>query len=280
MKKIVFAYLLLSLFSLSVQSQDIQLIIRADDMGSFHAANNACVDGHQKGIITSVEVMTCCSWFPEAVSYLKTKDTTVDVGVHLMLTSEWINVKWQPHTKAESLTDKNGYFFPFMTPRNDLEASYPALSEQNWKIEEVEKEYRAQIEMAKKHIPRLSHVSTHMGVPNAEVTALVERLAKEYGLYVNMDGVKRFRADLKREQTATERIDAFIKAIEAMTPGTYMFVEHPAYNTDEMATVGHISYMDVGIDRQRVTDMFTSDKVKAALSKKGVKLISYGDLKK
>lgn len=271
--------LVLLFFTLSINAQDIKLIIRADDMGSFHAANDACIDGHQKGIITSIEVMTCCSWFPEAVSYLKEKDTTVDVGVHLMLTSEWINVKWKPHTKAESLTDENGYFFPFMTPRNDSEASYPALSEQNWKIEEVEKEYRAQIEMAKKHIPRLSHVSTHMGVPSAEVSALVERLAKEYGLYVNMEGVKRLRADLRREQTADERIDTFVKAIEEMTPGTYLFVEHPAYNTNEMQTVGHIGYMDVGVDRQRVIEMFMSDKVKAALTKKGVKLVSYNDLK-
>ena len=43
------------------------LVIRADDMGSFHAANVACVDGYLNGIETSVEVMAVTPWFPEAV---------------------------------------------------------------------------------------------------------------------------------------------------------------------------------------------------------------------
>jgi predicted glycoside hydrolase/deacetylase ChbG (UPF0249 family) len=280
MRKLFYVIMFLSLQTVSLMAQNIKLIIRADDMGSFHAANNACIDGHQKGIVTSIEVMTCCSWFPEAVSYLTNRDSIMDVGVHLMLTSEWLNIKWKPLTRSNSLTDENGYFFPFMTPRNDLETAYPALSEKKWKMDEVEKEYRAQIEMAKKNLPRLSHVSTHMGVLNHEVADLVQRLAKEYGLYVNQDSIKHFRVNLKREQTSSERIDAFIQAIQAMTPGTYMFLEHPAYNTNEMETVGHIGYMEVGIDRQKVIEMFMSDKIKDALVKKGVRLISYADLKK
>jgi hypothetical protein len=43
--------------------------------------------------------------------------------------------------------------------------NYPnkALLQNPWTIDEIEKEWRAQIESAKKYIPRLSHISAHMG---------------------------------------------------------------------------------------------------------------------
>lgn len=250
-------------------------------MGSFHAANEACIDGHQKGIIQSIEVMPCCSWFPEAVSYLKTRDTLVDVGIHLMLTSEWINVKWQPLTKTKNLIDENGYFYPFITPRTGLEAGYPCLISQSWNVDEVEKEFRAQIELVKKNIPRVSHISTHMGCNRLSeaVIQMTERLAKEYGLYVKMDDVKRLQTNIQINDSMEIWIDKFIKAIDSLIQGTYMFVEHPAYNTTEMETVGHIGYMNVAEHREKVIKLFTSEKVKQALRQKGVELISYADLK-
>ena len=87
------------------------LVIRADDMGSFHAANVACVDGYLNGIETSVEVMAVTPWFPEAVKMLES-NPTLDVGLHLVLTSEWDHIKWRPLTHCPSLTDNNGYFLP------------------------------------------------------------------------------------------------------------------------------------------------------------------------
>jgi len=40
-----------------------------------------------------------------------------------------------------------------------------------------------------------------------------------------------------------------------------------------------IGHGNVGLDRKWVTRVFTSEKVKAVIKKKGIKLISYGDLK-
>ena len=47
-----------------------------------------------------------------------------------------------------------------------------------------------------------------------------------------------------------------------------------------MKTVGHIGYENVAMDRQGVTDLFTSPKVKQALKDKNIDLISYNDLTK
>ena len=71
-----------------------------------------------------------------------------------------------------------------------------------------------------------------------------------------------------------------MKRCRAESGERYMFIDHPALDNDEMRTVGHIGYEHVAADRQGVTDLFTSDRVKQALREKGIKLISYNDLTK
>jgi len=47
---------------------------------------------------------------------LLSENPGLDVGIHLVLTSEWANMKWRPLTHAPSLVDADGYFFPMDTP--------------------------------------------------------------------------------------------------------------------------------------------------------------------
>jgi hypothetical protein len=125
-----------------------------------HTANVACIESYRNGIMKSVELMVPGPWFPEAVRLLNV-NPGLDVGVHLVITSEWNNIKWRPLTCCPSLTDKDGYFYPFIWQRED----YPegtALKNASWKINEIEAEFRAQIEMAKKicatyQSPKLQH---------------------------------------------------------------------------------------------------------------------------
>jgi len=65
----------------------ISLLVRADDIGSFHAANVGCIESYQNGIARSVELMPTCAWFPEAVKMLN-ENPGYDVGIHLLFTSE------------------------------------------------------------------------------------------------------------------------------------------------------------------------------------------------
>ncbi len=68
--------------------------------------------------------------------------------------------------------------------------------------------------------------------------------------------------------------------LKSLTPGTYLFVEHPAYDTPEVQAVHHIGYTAVATDRQGVTDMLTSDRVKEAIRRLNIRCISYADLMK
>lgn len=283
--KYIFAAAILMLgFSLKAQ----ELVIRIDDMGALHSVNAASIDTYQNGIAKSVEVLVVGPWFPEAVKMLK-ENPGLDVGVHLALTSEWDNVKWRPLTDCPSLVDENGYFYPMMWPNQ----GYPGRSvleiKDRFDIHEIEKEFRAQIELALKNIPQLSHISGHMMSTGYDpaVTALVQRLAEEYGLpsidradsgedygfsYIGYDGPT---------YTSEDKISSFIKGLDKVEKGKrYIFLDHPAYNDSEMQTVMHIGYENVGIDRQGVTDLLKSPKVLHAIQERGIKLIDINTLTK
>lgn len=272
-------------FSMDLAAQDagrIRLVVRGDDMGMAHSVNVATIDSYRNGIMRTIEVMAPTPWFPEAVAMLK-ENPGLDVGVHLVLTSEWETLKWRPLTHVPSLVDEDGYFFPMIWPGRAYGPDR-ALREQEWKLEEIEQELRAQIELAKKHIPQVSHVTSHMGFTGMDerVGALVKRLAVEYGLDIDLRelGVESVSYDGPK-RTPEEKIESFIRMLEKLEPGkSYMFLDHPAYDTPEMETVGHVGYTDVGLDREGVTRTFTDPRVKETIERLGIEVISYADLKK
>lgn len=262
------------------QTDPIRPIVRGDDMGFSHAANEAIIACYEQGIMTTVEVMPVTPWFPEVVA-LCNEHPDLDVGIHLALTSEWTNVKWRPLTVVQSLTDENGYFFPMIWP-NDNYGDDQALARQPWKLAEIEKEIRAQIELAVKNIPQISHVSSHMGFTNMdpEVQSLVRKLAKEYKIDIDLGEHNVQYVGLRGPKaTPIEKITSFISLLYSLKPGnTYMFLEHPAYDIPEVQAIHHIGYENVATDRQGVTEMWTDPKVKAAIKALGIDLISYASL--
>lgn len=280
MKKIFLSLIFLGtiFFGFAQRNQKIYLLVRADDMGSFHEANVACIQSYHAGIVRSIELMSVCPWFPEAVKMLK-ENPGCDVGIHLTLTSEWSNVKWRPLTHCPSLVDKDGYFFP-MVWKNENFPHHSSISESDWKLEEIEQELRAQIDIAMAHVSNISHYSIHMGFDGLDpkIGDLVSKLAKEYGLEVNTEGLQYF-VGWGKDIPIEQRIDKFCENLEKLLPGKYLFVEHPAENTKEMETVGHPGYQNVGKDRGEVTRVFTSEKVKQVIRKKRIELISYSNLK-
>src|SRR5687768_1560038 len=180
----IFILSLISFSGCSQNKQPVRLIVRGDDMGYSHAGNEALIRAYKEGIETSIEVIVPSPWFPEAVKMLQ-ENPNVDVGIHLAITSEWDNVKWRPVSACPSIRDADGYFFPMIRPN----PNYPgqAIMEQEWKLQDIEMEFRAQIELALKKIPRISHISGHMGCTNFDraVEALTRRLAVEYKIDID-----------------------------------------------------------------------------------------------
>ncbi|WP_276370682.1 polysaccharide deacetylase family protein [Chryseolinea sp. H1M3-3] len=283
MKKILSSIIifLLAITAEAQQKPGPRLIVRGDDMGFSHSGNEALIKCYKDGVQTSIEIIVPSPWFPEAVRLLK-ENPKADVGIHIALTSEWDNVKYRPVSHSPSLTDADGYFYPFIYPNKN----YPgqALTENKFSLEDIEREIRAQIELAIKKIPRITHISSHMGCynMNPDVKAIAKKLAKEYKIdidpseydvkYVSYSGAK---------ETSEQKVQSFIKMLDELKAGeTYLFVDHPGIDTPELRAISHIGYENVAVDRQGVTDAWTDPRVKEAIKNKGIQLISYADLKK
>lgn len=285
MRKKLFAgavlYCAMQFTLLSSDSEPTRLIVRADDMGSSRASNIACLKTSQEGVATSIEVMAVGPWFPETVRILRA-NPEIAVGLHLTLTSEWDLIKWRPLTSCPSLVDENGYFFPQIRKNSN----YPgqSISEHKWNLAEIEQEFRAQIELALRNLPQITHLSSHMGCTtfDKDVAAMVSGLAKEYNLTLETEIENLSYVTYKgSHKTLEEKEASFLKMLETLEKGkNYLFVDHPALDTEEMQGTFHIGYEDVARDRQGVTDLFTSPKIKAALQDKNIELATYNQIAK
>jgi predicted glycoside hydrolase/deacetylase ChbG (UPF0249 family) len=259
--------------------EEIMLLVRSDDMGAAHAVNEACLTTVTDGIARSIEVIVPAPWFLEAAEMLK-MHPHIDVGVHLDLTSEWSCVKWGPVSKnVPSLVDANGHFFPMTRQRPDWPPNTGFL-DSDWKIGEVERELRAQIEMALRHLPKVTHLSAHMGTATStpQLHRLVEHLGAEYGLATRLPNVGRAGRFGDKDDLPAEREAAMIRLIDRLKPGFWMLVEHPGLDTPEMRSIRHDGYENVAADRAAVTQVFTSKKVQRAIARRKIRLVSYADV--
>jgi hypothetical protein len=119
----------------------------------------------------------------------------------------------------------------------------------------------------------------HLGTAGAtaELRALSERLAAEYKLPLECKGAKGIGFG-RKVKTAEEKEAALAEVLEKLGPGLYVFVEHPGMDVGEMRGMGHKGYEDVAADREGVTRAFCGGKVKEVISRKGIKLMSYGQV--
>ena len=264
--------------------EPIYLLVRADDIGSSQAANGACTAVFAHGIARSVEIMATCAWFPAAVKQLQAQPD-YDVGVHLVLTSEWETIKWRPLSDAKSLVNEDGYFCASFG-RSPHVPDAIAFCDLAWTVADVAKELRAQIELTRKHLPWVSHLSMHMGGlrSDRQFMAIIEMLAAEYDLAVDLTahGFQRFPG-FGAQSTAllpAEKTQALLENLATLTPGKWIFVDHPAYDTPEMRATHHNGYENVALDRQGVTDAWTDPQVRALIAQRKIRLTSYGDVKR
>lgn len=127
------------------------LIVNADDYGMCTAANQAVAELFEGGWLKSSTIMMPCPTAKEAVQFA-IDHPEYAIGVHVTLTSEWEKYRWKPLTDGKSLIDEEGY----MWHESDM-------VEKNAKYDEIEKEVRAQIDLAHSMGMKPSHIDNHMG---------------------------------------------------------------------------------------------------------------------
>jgi hypothetical protein len=175
-------------------------ILHVDDLGSTHGANEAFLELARHGRVTCGSVMAPCPWFRE-IAEVAAGDVSLDLGVHLTLTSEWRHYRWRPISTTSStsgLIDADGYMW------RDV-----ASLRRHLVPEAAEVELRAQIERCLAAGMTPTHIDAHMGA--AMLAALLPvhlALAREYGLFPVLPRSITWAPDLDAYRSTVAALDA------------------------------------------------------------------------
>ena len=127
-------------------------VVHVDDIGMCHAANAGAFQALANGPATCGSVMVPCPGFSEAAEMARARPE-VDLGVHLTLTAEYETYRWGPLLGSEvpSLLADDGGLMRTMAEVGAADAA------------EVERELRAQIDLALESGIDVTHLDSHMG---------------------------------------------------------------------------------------------------------------------
>jgi predicted glycoside hydrolase/deacetylase ChbG (UPF0249 family) len=259
----------------------VELLVRGDDMGHSLDVNEGFIKAHTEGILTSASLMPPTQYFDDAVARCK-QHPRLAPGVHVTLMAVVPLRPISPPEKVRSLIAPDGFF-----PR-DLDSFLKAQP----KIDEVEREVRAQIEKCRATGLRFIYLDWHMasngGKKRPDIEELFRRLCREYRLLYTHDvgdidgrysGAKFFGAGLEAwgRQTLPDgqvvywcgpdlpeptRLK-FLNTLEKLEPGAWYTVCHPGLYARRQA--------------QSVAVLCSKD-VKEIIERRGIRLISYADL--
>lgn len=147
------------------------LVVTADDAGLHPGMTLGALKAHDEGIVTAVSVSPNGRAFEHAVELLKDRPK-LDVGVHLTLVGER---PLSPPEKVSSLLRNDGALLP----------GFPAFVRRallgKIRLDEVERELRAQIERLEGAGLRVVHANAHQHLHVLPgVFEIVHKLADEY----------------------------------------------------------------------------------------------------
>jgi predicted glycoside hydrolase/deacetylase ChbG (UPF0249 family) len=267
------------------------VILHADDLAVAHSVDMASFAALDQKAVSSASIMVPCAWLTEPAAYAKAHPDA-DLGLHLTLTSEWKTYRWgpvAPKDQVASLLDADGYFYPDVEP-----------VAQHAKPEEVEREIRAQIELAIKMGIRPTHLDMHMGTLAAkpEFYAVLVKVAHEYGLpflavHVPDERDKMMASLLSPKDVVLDSLvmfggnvqpqrwtENYVAALKSIKPGVHYLIVHLGYDDSELQAVT-VDHPDYGAAwRQRDFKSVTSPEFKKALQDNHIILIGWKDLKK
>jgi predicted glycoside hydrolase/deacetylase ChbG (UPF0249 family) len=266
------------------------LIIHADDLAIAHSEDTASFEALDKGAVTSASIIVPGPWLTEVAEYAKAH-SDADLGLHLALTSEWKTFRWgsvESKDKVPSLLDPAGTLW-----------SLTELVAKNAKPQEVEREYRAQIQRAMTLGIRPTHLDTHMGsaLATPEILAVYVKVAHEFHLPilapripgdplklstllsekdVMVDSVVIANPNIRADQWK----EFYLDAITNMKPGLTEIIVHLGHDDAELQAV-MVDHPDYGSAwRQRDFDAVSSPEFKKALQDNHVILVKWKDLQK
>lgn len=255
------------------QAQQIQLIVRGDDLGMTQGSLAAVEQAMNEGVMTATSIIVPAPWF-EGAAELARRNPRWCTGIHLCFTGEWRGYRWRPvlpWDKVRSLVDADGFFYG--SPK-ELFARRP-------KLEEIEAELRAQMDLAKKKGVNIQYVDTHYFGPGEYpgLDALVTKLARDYRVPHSEDFGEKMMPNVYTV-AINEKLQTAVHNLEGLTPGLWLWVCHVGIDSAEQRALIHTAPEDVFVDgagahRAEELKVVTSPEVKSEIQRKGITLVDY-----
>jgi len=266
------------------------LILHADDLAIAHSEDSASFEALDKGYVTSASIIVPGPWLTEVADYAKAHPDA-DLGLHLALTSEWKTFRWgsvESKDKVPSLLDAAGTLWPLT---EDVAKKA--------KPQEVELEFRAQVQRALAMGIHPTHLDTHMGSSFAtpEILAIYVKIAHEFHLPIlapiipgdplklsallsDKDVMVNSVAIVNPSVPAAKWKEFYLDAIKNMKPGLNEIIVHLGHDDAELQAV-MVDHPDYGSAwRQLDFDVVSSPEFKKALQDNHIVLVKWKDLQK
>jgi len=262
------------------------LLIHGDDLGMARSVDDASFAALNQGWIDSASIMVPCPWLPDVATFAK-EHPDADLGLHLVLNSEWTTYRWGPVSSKDSvpsLLDPQGYF--------PLEETAVVA---NARLPEVERELRAQVERAMAFGIRPTHLDSHMATlfRTPQLVSVFHRLAREYGLpfLYEREGDRRQEDQVPEDEVLVDRVlgiepgvppdewrAAYEKMLAPLPAGVYQLIVHLAHDDAEMrgATADHPDWGAAW--RQSDVDLVSSPEFLRFLDEQGFVRVGWRDL--
>lgn len=288
------------LTAMGLAPDDRAVLIHTDDIGMCHASLAAYADLSTRGVISAGSVMVPCPWFPATAQFCAEHAGSVDMGVHITLTSEWRSgYRWAPLSTCDpssGLLDEAGY----------LPATTEAV-QANARPDAVRREIETQVRRALDAGIDVTHIDTHMGtvfhptfLEGYIQTALshglppflvrvTPEILQAHGLDAGLtetlttlvdtleaQGLPMFddvrSPDFDGAATHLERVQETLKSLN---PGLTYLIIHPSKDTPELRAIMPHGWQA----RVAEYETFMMDEVRAFTEAQGIQMINWRRLR-
>jgi predicted glycoside hydrolase/deacetylase ChbG (UPF0249 family) len=151
---------------------------------------------------------------------------------------------------------------------------------------ELEKEFRAQVELTRKKGVRLDYLDTHYIMPyDPKIRNIVERIGRDFDLPVSCLLGEHELDDFGIYSPAPEEKEKVLAQIlQTLEPGVHLLIGHPGYASLENDALVHFEPKDVktlgvGTLRAAETLAYTSPRIMRLVAERGIRLMSYRDFR-
>jgi predicted glycoside hydrolase/deacetylase ChbG (UPF0249 family) len=260
------------------------LLINADDFGMYRGINEATVRAFKEGIVRSTSLMMPCPGALQAVQLLQ-DNSEIRFGVHLSVVRDIAHYDWDPLTPKEkipSLLDDSGTLYGIARMSEMLERA---------KLDELEVEFRAQIESALAARLAPTHLDWHCLLDGGrpDIFDLTMGLAREYGLALRVMSPK-FVDQVQSQGLPTvdhsvldsfgvpldDKSARYAQLLRGLPAGLSEWAVHPGLDDADSKAIDPNGWPV----RHADYDFLMSPQARDILDEEGISLLSYEPLQK